>query len=218
MTDDSDAPDAHDDPVTRGGRLDADVRRAAAAAADGDLVVYPTETVYGLGGDALDPDAVGRVFELKGRDRGNPLSLGVASVDAALRYTRPTELAVDFARAFLPGPVTVVVERDDAVPDALTAGRDRVGIRVPDHPVARDLLDSAGPLTATSANVSGAGSVTRPADLDDRIREGVAAVVDDGETPGTESTVVDPDAGRIHRRGAMAGAIEAWLDDPPVEE
>ncbi|WP_241996960.1 L-threonylcarbamoyladenylate synthase, partial [Halorubrum sp. SD626R] len=85
-------------------------------------MVYPTETVYGLGGDALDPDAVGRVFELKGRDRGNPLSLGVASVDAALRYTRPTELAVDFARAFLPGPVTVVVERDDAV----AAGCERV--------------------------------------------------------------------------------------------
>ena len=218
-SDDSDAPGPHDDPVTRGGgRLDADVRRAAAAAADGDLVVYPTETVYGLGGDALDPDAVERVFELKGRDRGNPLSLGVASVDVALRYTRPTELAIDFARAFLPGPVTVVVERADAVPDALTAGRDRVGIRVPDHPVARDLLDSAGPLTATSANVSGTGSVTRPADLSDRIREGVAAVIDDGETPGTESTVVDPDAGTIHRRGAMAGAIEAWLDDPPVEE
>ena len=193
--------------------------RAAAAAVDrGDLVVYPTETVYGLGADALDPDAVERVFELKGRDRSNPLSLGVASVDDALRYTRPTELAVAFARAFLPGPVTVVVERDDRVPDALTAGRDRVGIRVPDHDLARALLDETGPLTATSANVSGAGSVTRPSDLDDRIRDGVAAVIDGGETPGTESTVVDPEAGTIHRRGAMAGAIEAWLADPPVEE
>jgi len=198
---------------------DSDVlRRAAEATADGDLVVYPTETVYGLGGDALDPAAVERVFELKGRDRSNPLSLGVPSVDAALRYTEPSELAVAFARAFLPGPVTVVVERGDAVPDALTAGRDRVGIRVPDHDLARDLLREAGPLTATSANVSGRGSVTHPGDLDDRIRDGVALVVDGGETPGTESTVVDPEARTIHRRGAMAGAIEAWLDDPPVEE
>ena len=193
-----------------------DVRRAAAAVAAGDLVVYPTETVYGLGADALEPDAVERVFELKGRDRSNPLSLGVASVDAALRYTRPTEFALAFARAFLPGPVTVIVERDDAVSDALTGGSDRVGIRVPDHDVARALLRETGPLTATSANVSGRDSVTRVADLDDRIRDGVAAVVDDGETPGTESTVVDPDAGEIHRRGAMAGAIEAWLADPPV--
>jgi len=192
------------------------LRRAAEAVADGDLVVYPTETVYGLGGDALDPTAVERVFDLKGRERSNPLSLGVPSVDAALRYTKPTEFAVAFARAFLPGPVTVVVERGDPVPDALTAGSDRVGVRVPDHPIARDLLRETGPLTATSANVSGRGSVTHADDLDDRIREGVAVVIDDGETPGTESTVVDPDARTIHRRGAMAGAIEAWLDDPPV--
>ncbi|MUW15358.1 threonylcarbamoyl-AMP synthase [Halorubrum sp. CBA1125] len=217
MTDDTDdAPDRS----SRSGepRHDEDIRRAARAAADGELVVYPTETVYGLGADALDPDAVERVFELKGRDRENPLSLGVTSVDAALRYTRPTEFAVAFARAFLPGPVTVVVERDEAVPDVLTAGSDRVGIRVPDHDVARALLDRAGPLTATSANVSGTGSVTHPDDLGDRLCEGVAAVVADGETPGTESTVVDPETGTIHRRGAMAGAIAAWLDDPPVEQ
>ncbi|ELZ36849.1 L-threonylcarbamoyladenylate synthase [Halorubrum tebenquichense] len=193
------------------------LRAAATAVERGDLVVYPTETVYGLGADALDAAAVERVFELKGRDRDDPLSLGVASVDDALRYTRPTELAVAFARAFLPGPVTVVVERDDRVPDALTAGRDRVGIRVPDHEIARALLAETGPLTATSANVSGTGSVTRPDDLGDRIRGGVAAVIDGGETPGTESTVVDPETGEIHRRGAMAGAIEAWLADPPVE-
>ncbi|WP_176451348.1 L-threonylcarbamoyladenylate synthase [Halorubrum sp. Ea8] len=220
MTDDADdreprsgsEPDPGRDAVSRR----EDVRRAAAAVADGELVVYPTETVYGLGGDALDPDAVERVFDLKRRDRSNPLSLGVASVDDALRYARPTEFAVAFARAFLPGPVTVVVERGDAVPDALTAGSDRVGVRVPDQPVARALLRETGPLTATSANVSGTGSVTRPDDLDDRILEGVGAVIDDGEAPGTESTVVDPAAGTIHRRGAMAGAIEAWLADPPV--
>ena len=193
-----------------------DLRRAAAAVAAGDLVVYPTETVYGLGADALDSTAVERVFEVKRRDRSNPLSLGVASVDAALRYTRPTESALAFARAFLPGPVTVIVERGDGVPDALTAGSDRVGIRVPDHDIARALLRETGPLTATSANVSGSGSVTRVADLDERVREGVAAIIDDGETPGTESTVVDPASGTIHRRGAMAGAIEAWLADPPV--
>jgi L-threonylcarbamoyladenylate synthase len=195
-----------------------DELRAAAAAVDrGELVVYPTETVYGLGADALDAAAVERVFDLKGRDRSNPLSLGVASVDDALRYTRPTERAVAFARAFLPGPVTVVVERGDRVPDALTAGRDRVGIRVPDHDLARALMAETGPLTATSANVSGTGSVTSPGGLGERVSEGVTAVIDGGETPGTESTVVDPAAGTIHRRGAMAGAIEAWLADPPVD-
>lgn len=220
MTDDADdpGPPGESDRTPRRGEASRrdDLRRAASAVADGELVVYPTETVYGLGADALDPAAVERVFELKGRDRSNPLSLGVESVDAALRYTKPTEFAVAFARAFLPGPVTVVVERGSSVPDVLTAGRDRVGVRIPDHSVARALLRETGPLTATSANVSGRGSVTRVADLDDRIREGVAAVIDDGEAPGTESTVVDPERRTIHRRGAMAGAIEAWLADPPV--
>ena len=192
------------------------VARAAHAVRSGSLVVYPTETVYGLGADALDPEAVAAVFEVKGRSREDPLSMGVASVDAALEHVRPSETALAFMRAFLPGPITVVVERGRDVPDVLTGGRDRVGVRVPDHPVARALAAEAGPVTATSANVSGTGSVTRVADLDDRIRERAAVVIDDGDCPGTESTVVDPDAGRIHRRGAMAGAVEAWLADPPV--
>ena len=216
--DDVDLDDA-DIGAAPGGFADAtreSVDRAAKAVVSGGIVVYPTETVYGLGADALDADAVERVFEAKRRDRDDPLSLGVASVDAALRYTRPTAVATAFMRAFLPGPVTVVVGRERTVPDALTAGRDRVGVRVPDHSIARALLAEAGPLTATSANVSGTGSITRIGDLDGRIRERTDAVIDGGETPGTESTVVDPDAGRIHRRGAMAGAIETWLDDPPV--
>jgi L-threonylcarbamoyladenylate synthase len=187
------------------------VNDAAAAVREGHAVVYPTETVYGLGADATDPDAVERVFALKGRPRENPLSLGVPSVDAALDYTRPTEREERFMRRFLPGPVTVVVERRPSIPDALTAGRDRVGVRVPDHETALALLERAPPLTATSANRSGAPSVTRVADLDTRIREGVAVVVDGGETPGTESTVVDPGEGVVHRHGAMADEIAAWL-------
>lgn len=186
--------------------------RAAEAIASGQLVVYPTETVYGLGADALDADAVGRVFDAKGRDRDNPLSLGVPSVAEALRYTRPTEREERFMREFLPGPVTVVVERRPEVPDVLTGGRDRVGIRVPDHEIARQLPERAGtPVTATSANRSGAGSVRRVTDLDPEIREAAEVVLDGGETDGMESTVVDPGTNTIHRRGANADAIEAWL-------
>ena len=185
---------------------------AVAAAREGRAVVYPTETVYGLGADATDTAAVERVFDLKGRPRENPLSLGVPSVDAALDYTRPTAREERFMRRFLPGPVTVVVERRPTLPDVLTAGRDRVGVRVPDHETALALLERTPPLTATSANRSGSPSVTRVAALDDRVRDGVAAVVDGGETPGTECTVVDPGRGVIHRRGAMADDIEAWLE------
>ena len=193
--------------------MDESVERAAAAVADGDLVVYPTETVYGLGADALDAAAVERVFEAKGRDRSKPLSLGVPSVDAALDHVRVTDREERFMRAFLPGPVTVVVERRSAVPDALVAGRDRVGIRVPDHPLALDFLDAADtPVTATSANVSGRPSVRRVADLDDRVRDAAAVVLDGGETPGTESTVVDPARDEILRPGARADDVAAWLE------
>ena len=205
--------------------MDESVERAAAAIVDGDLVVYPTETVYGLGADALDTTAVERVFEAKGRDRSKPLSLGVPSVDAALRDTRPSDRARRFLRGFLPGPVTVVVECDPSLPDALTAGRSRVGVRVPDDEVALSLFERAAPVpvTATSANRSGSPSVTHPDDLDPELRESVAAVVDAGSRAGTESTVVDPERNVIHRRGAMADAITAWLTDeagtePVVED
>lgn len=192
----------------------SDIERAGAAVADGDLVVYPTETVYGLGADALDPAAIERVYETKGRPRENPLSLGVPDVASAREYTRPTERDLAFMREFLPGPVTVVVERGDAVPDELTAGSDRVGVRVPDHELARALYRAAEtPVTATSANRSGAGSVRHPDGLDERLHDAVGVVLDGGETPGTESTVVDVERGVVHRRGAGADAIEGWLAD-----
>jgi L-threonylcarbamoyladenylate synthase len=192
-----------------------DLERAANALRAGELVVYPTETVYGLGADATDPQAVERVFDLKRRSREKPVSLGVPDVETVREYTRPTERETAFMRQFLPGPVTVVLERADVVPDVLTAGRDRVGVRVPDYDLALALYERASvPVTATSANLSGTGSVCRVAALSDGVRDGVAAVVDGGETPGgSGSTVVDVSTGEIHRRGPDAGAIESWLGD-----
>lgn len=188
------------------------LERAAASIGAGDLVVYPTETVYGLGADALDPAGVERVYEAKGRDRSNPISLAVPSVPAALEHVRATDRERRFMAAFLPGPVTVLCRRRDSVPGVLTAGRDRVGVRIPDHELALALCERAGtPITATSANVSGESSVRRVAELDPPIRETAAVVLDGGETAGTESTVVDVSTGEIHRRGALAAEIEHWL-------
>lgn len=191
---------------------DADLTAAVAALRRGDLVVYPTETVYGLGADATDPEAVARVFDAKERARENPVSMALPEVGAAPDYVRWTDRERAFCEAFLPGPVTVLLERTDRVPEVLVAGRDRVGIRVPDHDVARTLARRVGPVTATSANLSGRPSARRLADLDPAIRER-AVVVDGGETPGTESTVVDVAGGELRRRGARAAAIEAWLED-----
>ncbi|MFT4891769.1 MAG: L-threonylcarbamoyladenylate synthase, partial [Halobacteriales archaeon] len=136
----------------------------------------------------------------------------VPDVERALEYVTVTERERRFLDRFLPGPVTVVCERRAPVPDALTAGLDRVGIRIPDHDLALALLDRVAPITATSANVTGRPSVTRIADLDPEIREAAAVVLDGGETGGTASTVVDVERGGIHRRGTIADEIEAWLD------
>ncbi|MDF9747353.1 L-threonylcarbamoyladenylate synthase [Natrinema salsiterrestre] len=191
----------------------SDLDRAADAIDAGELVVYPTETVYGLGAAALDPAAVERVFDVKGRDRSKPLSFAVPSIPSALEYVRATDRERRFMATVLPGPVTVLCRRRDAVPDVLTAGRDRVGVRVPDNDLALALCERAGtPITATSANVSGRASARTLADLDPEIRQAAAVVLDGGETGGTESTVVDVSSDTIHRRGAQADEIEAWLE------
>lgn len=193
--------------------VSCEVESAIEALKSGDLVVYPTETVYGLGADALNPVAVERVFEAKNRDRSKPVSMAVGELEYISEYTRPTEREQQFMETFLPGPVTVVVERAEVVPDELTAGRDRVGIRIPDHELARELARRIGPITATSANVSGNESARRVEGLDDRIREFATVVLDGGETPGGGSTVVDVEDGTIHRRGPDAEAIERWLEE-----
>lgn len=189
----------------------ATLDRAASAIREGDLVVYPTETVYGLGADALDPAAIERVFGAKRRDRAEPISLAFPTVEAVDELARPTERERAFCRDFLPGPVTVVLAAADAVPATLTAGRDRVGVRVPAHDVALALLERVAPLTATSANVSGRPAARRVADLEEDIRRAAAVVLDGGETPGGGSTVVDVSTDTIVRRGALAGAVESWL-------
>lgn len=190
-----------------------EIERAARAIRAGELVVYPTETVYGLGADALDAEAVESVFEAKGRNRSNPLSMAVPDLATAREYTTPTERERAFIEQFLPGPVTVVLERKSMVPDGLTAGSDRVGVRIPDHEVALELAAQAGPITATSANVSGTGSARSVEELDEAIQDAAAVVLDGGETPGGGSTVVDVEHDEIHRRGARADEIEGWLSE-----
>ncbi|UPV75666.1 L-threonylcarbamoyladenylate synthase [Halorussus limi] len=188
------------------------IEEAADAIRAGELVVYPTETVYGLGADALDETAVERVFAAKDRSHEKPISLAVPDATSALEYVRPTDREERFMREFLPGPVTVLCEKRESVPDVLTGGRERVGVRVPDHEVALDLLNEVAPVTATSANVSGRPSATRVADIDDEIRDAAAAVLDGGETGGTGSTVVNVETGDIVREGPNADDVAAWLD------
>ena len=195
------------------------LERAATAIRAGELVVYPTETVYGLGADALAADAVERVYEAKGRDRSKPVSVAVPTFETAVDegYVRASERERAFAETFLPGPVTLLCERREPIPDVVTAGGDRVGLRVPDCEPALEFLERAGrPVTATSANVSGEPSARRVEDIGRRVLDEAVVLEADELYASIEetvpSTVVDLEAETIHRRGALADEIEAWLE------
>jgi L-threonylcarbamoyladenylate synthase len=190
-----------------------DIDAAEDAIRHGQLVIYPTETVYGLGANALDADAVERVYEAKNRNRSQPISMAVPDLETATEYTELTDRERAFIDRFLPGPVTVVVERTAMVPDVLTAGQNRVGIRIPNHDLALSLLDSVPPVTATSANASGNPSARTVEEVDQRVREYATTVLDGGETPGGGSTVVDVTHDEIHRCGALAEDVQLWLDE-----
>ncbi|WP_146346522.1 L-threonylcarbamoyladenylate synthase [Falsiphaeobacter marinintestinus] len=199
------------------GTSQADLTRAAALLRAGDVVSLPTETVYGLGADARNGDAVARVYEAKGRPSFNPLIVHVASTQAAQRYVVWSPQADLLAHAFWPGPLTLVLplKSGHGISSLVTAGLETLAVRVPAHPVAHRLLELFdGPVAAPSANPSGRISPTTAdhvlAGLDGKI----AAVVDAGPcSVGVESTIVGL-AGEptlLRPGGVPAEAIEARL-------
>ncbi|HEX4147981.1 MAG TPA: L-threonylcarbamoyladenylate synthase [Pirellulales bacterium] len=198
----------------------AALRYAAELIKGGKLVAFPTETVYGLGAHALDPQAVQRIYDAKGRPANNPLIVHVAERAQARELARLwTSRAQRLADRFWPGPLSLVLEKQPHVPDAVTAGSPTVALRIPAHRVARKLLMAAGvPIAAPSANRSTHISPTSAehvlAGLDGR----VDLVLDAGPTPGgLESTVIDLtcDPPRLLRPGLIALAeLEAALEEP----
>ena len=199
------------------------LREAAALLRAGRLVVFPTETVYGLGANALDAAAVGRIFEAKGRPADDPLIVHLADAAGLTDVAQANQVADELAARFWPGPLTLVLPRQPSVPFEVTAGLDTVGVRVPAHPVARELLHAAGvPVAAPSANLFGRPSPTRAEHVLEDLRGRVDAVLDAGPTPvGVESTIVDLSGPRprlLRPGGVPAEAIEQVLElrlDPP---
>lgn len=191
------------------------IARAAAIIRAGGLVGMPTETVYGLAGNALDPASIARIYAAKGRPAHNPLIAHVA--DAAQAQTLAAEwpeMARALAAKFWPGPLTLVVRRKAIVPTELTAGLDTFGVRVPDHPVALALIRAAGvPLAAPSANRFTEVSPVTAAQVARGLGSAVDMILDAGHTRvGIESTVVDVSGGRpvLLRPGMITQqAIEA---------
>lgn len=160
---------------------------------NGELVIFPTETVYGIGANALDENAVGKIFIAKGRPSDNPLIVHIADKrtinDIAQDITEMEQILID---NFMPGPFTLILKRKPIVPDIVTAGLDTVAIRMPDNIIARGIIQFSGvPVAAPSANISGKPSGTNVNDIRKELEGRVSAIVDGGETQiGIESTVV----------------------------
>ncbi len=179
------------DPASPDARV---IARAAAIIRSGGLVAFPTETVYGLGADALSGEAVAGIYAAKGRPAHNPVIVHVSDVAGArtLAATWP-ERAERLAARFWPGPLTIVVRRHAMVPDIVTAGQDSVAVRVPAHPIALALLRAADrPIAAPSANRSNAISPTTAAHVAASLGDRVPMILDGGATDvGIESTIID---------------------------
>ena len=174
----------------------ADASSALVQAADiirgGGLVIFPTETVYGLGADATKEETAARIYAAKGRPADNPLIVHIAYPSDASTYAETPPLYDRLAKAFMPGPLTVILQAKDNVPRTVTAGLDTVAIRCPSHPVAHRLIELAGvPIAAPSANLSGKPSPTCAAHVKDDMDGRVDMILDGGACDiGLESTIV----------------------------
>lgn len=160
----------------------------------GEVVAFPTETVYGLGADATNESAVGKIFKAKGRPQDNPLIAHVATKEDVQKLVRPYPSYVDqLIDAFSPGPITYVLPSNGTCADNVTAGLETVGVRIPSHPVAQAILQACSfPVAAPSANTSGKPSPTTAAHVKEDLMGKIAGIVDGGPTGvGMESTIID---------------------------
>ena len=160
---------------------------------NGGLVLFPTETVYGLGANGLDENAVKKIYKAKGREEDNPLILHVSNFDMVSKIAKNiSDIEYTLMKTFWPGPFTIILDRTEIVPDIVTAGLDTVGVRMPSGIIAKELISYAGiPIAAPSANVSGRPSGTNISDIFEELSDKVDYIVDGGECEvGLESTVV----------------------------
>lgn len=179
----------------------SDLKDAANLIKKGELVLFPTETVYGIGADGLNENAVKNIFLAKGRKQDNPLILHVSSIDMIKNITEYiTPLEMKLIERFFPGPLTIILKKNNKVPNIVTGNLDTVGIRMPENIIAHDLIElSNTPIAAPSANISGKPSGTNIDDIFEELNNKVSCIIDGGDTKiGLESTVVRVINDEIH--------------------
>ena len=197
------------------------ISAASLAVQRGELIVMPTDTVYGVAADAFDPAAVKALLQAKGRGREMPppVLVSAATTIDALAVNVPA-YARTLVEKFWPGPLTLVCHQQTSLQWDLGDTRGTVAIRMPDHEIAREILERTGPLAVSSANTTGSPAATEPAEAMRMLSEHVAVVVDAGTSPGGEaSTIIDVTGGngRVLRRGALSLAdLNAALEDSGV--
>jgi L-threonylcarbamoyladenylate synthase len=183
--------------------------RAVELLAGGGVVAYPTETFYGLGADATNPKAIEKIFAVKGRDFKNPISLIIGQPDDIYPLVKNVlETTKNLMDTFWPGALTIVFQASDKVSPLLTAGSGKIGLRVSSHPIALKIVQKLKkPLTATSANLTGAPECSMAIEVTDQIGDKIDAIADWGQTPGGKaSTIIDVtcDPPVILREGAIS--------------
>ena len=160
---------------------------------NGEIVVFPTETVYGIGANALNPEAVFKIFDAKERPSDNPLIVHIANKEDIYKVAEtPNKIEQKLIDAFMPGPITIILKKKSIIPDIVSAGLNTVGIRMPSNKIAHKIIKTAGvPIAAPSANISGRPSGTRIQDIREELEKKVSVIIDGGISEyGLESTVV----------------------------
>ena len=200
--------------------LSISISKAAEILRGGGVIALPTDTLYGISANALDEDAASKVFRVKGREERSPLPIFVSDPDDLFRYGREVpDVALRLAESLWPGKLTIVVGKSDRIPDVVSGGLDTVGIRIPSHPVPREIVAQLGaPITATSANVSGRPALTAAEDVLAELGSRLDLVLDGGNlAPSLPSTVIDVTTvpPTILREGALSAtdiqdAVSIW--------
>ena len=169
-----------------------DLSKAIKALRNGQIIVYPTDTLYGLGADIFNDDAVKKIFKIKKRKKNNPLSVAVANIKELENIAVVDDKTRCLIRTFLPGKLTIVLKRKSNVSDIVTGSSDKVAIRIPNNEIALDLLSKFGPLTATSANIHGKKPPVNINDISIQFKASdIAVYIDNGKLDGKPSTIVD---------------------------